>query len=116
MKRLKIIERTEARTAIALLCAKAQSNDDDNRRNARRFPFFQPVSISTPGSLGRDYSAFARDISESGIGLLHVMPLPEGTVDLMIETADGFCVVPAKIAWCRSAGDGWYMSGAEFIN
>ena len=109
-------EIVQGRAAIVTLYRTAQSNDSHNRRFSRRYPFFQPVAVTTADDSLHEFSAFSRDISETGVGLLHIMPLALGRVQLKIETADGLRTFPAKIAWCRPAGDGWYMSGAEFIN
>lgn len=110
------LSRPEILQTLNDLLRTAQTNDLDNRRSANRFPFYQPVSVS-PGLDGKLlFSAFSRDISETGIGLLHHMPLEGGNVRLKIERPNGNCIVPAKIVWCRPAGAGWYMSGAVFID
>ena len=106
----------QGRAAIHALYRTAQSNDSYNRRFARRYPFFQAVSVTTADGSLHEFSAFSREISETGIGLLHIMPLALGVVQLKIRTADGLRTFPVTIAWCRPAGEGWYMSGADFVN
>lgn len=85
------------------------------RREAERFPFFQPVQIAINGKPSGQ-RAFSREISQSGIGLVHEGPVQAGKVILTID--DG-SVEPAKLnvelLWCRPCGDGWYISGGRFV-
>lgn len=86
-------------------------------RSSERQPFFRPVSISPDGETGRTYSAFSRDISSSGIGLLHNMPLDTTEATLTIAGGEsGPLTLRAKIQWCQPTGEGWYISGGEFLN
>jgi len=85
-----------------------------NVRRADRYPFFRAVSIRTPD--GQHFSAFSRDISSMGIGLLHNFEMPCGDVEISISRDQGYCVpVRARIAWCRPCTEGWFLSGGEFI-
>ena len=102
--------------AIEALYSMARTNDLDNRRFAARYPFFQSVIVSNADDSVHQFSAFSRDISATGIGLLHNQPLDLGFVYLRIENTSGVSILPATIAWCNPAGHGWYMSGAQFID
>jgi hypothetical protein len=65
---------------------------------------------------GRQYSAFTRDISSFGVGLIHNMELVPGEYDVRISSALGYWVrVRTRIEWCQSAGEGWYISGGVFV-
>ena len=87
-----------------------------DRRLQRRYPFFRPITISTDGDEGTKLSAFSRDISPGGIGLLHSMPLGSGRVALKIPlTARLHLDVSAEIGGCAPAGEGWYLSGGRFL-
>jgi hypothetical protein len=93
-----------------------EARDDGGPREAAdpRSPFFFPVSILLDD--GRCFSAFSRDLSASGIGLLHCMELPLGEVDIRM-TGGGYSVkVRARILWCKSCGEGWYISGGTFAS
>jgi hypothetical protein len=79
------------------------------------FACFLPVSVQTKD--GRRCSALSREISTSGIGLVHNMELPLCEVELSISHERRCSVrVRVQIAWCRACGDGWYLSGTQFLN
>jgi hypothetical protein len=85
----------------------------DRRGISPRHPFFRPVGVCVDGC---KLSAFSRDMSESGIGLLHCFELPLGEREIIISSAKGYSVsVLTRIVWCKPCGEGWYLSGAEFI-
>jgi hypothetical protein len=87
-----------------------------DRRSEQRFPYFAPVTISTDDAPLVKLSAFAKDISMSGVGLVHVMQLAKGPVDLTMPLPSGRLVtVRTDICWCRDFGSGWYISGGRFI-
>jgi len=89
----------------------------DNRRETDRHPFFRPVSVTPDNEKGNNYSAFSRDISLGGIGLLHNMPLDtvEATLTITGNSPEPH-KIRAKIQWCQPAGEGWYISGVEFLD
>jgi len=94
-----------------------QASDEtaDKRHNNRRYPFFRRVTMTIDHSQQTKLSAFSRDISSSGIGLLHNVPVEPGPLSLTISTTrDRQIDVSTKIAWCQSCGVGWYFSGGRF--
>ena len=94
--------------------ALATAAEKVNRRLALRYPFFCPVDLTLCSDLTSIPSVFIRDISASGLGLLHHTPLENQAVLLRTETDDPSQAVLAKIRWCRCLGDRWYLSGATF--
>lgn len=85
------------------------------RRSKVRYPFFRAVTLAPDGE-GRSYSAFTRDLTRSGVGLLHNMPLDHGEATLTIPSAQNDALrARITIVWCRPCGEGWYISGGEFI-
>jgi len=85
------------------------------RRAESREPFFSPVTVTLEGQ--QQFSCFSRDISPSGIGLLHYMAVEPGEVVLTIPSKSCRHVrIRAKIVWCRPCGEGWYLSGARFLD
>ena len=96
-------------------CLLDEANDAvDERRGERRESFFSPVSITLEGQ--RQVSCFSRDISRRGIGLLHYMAVELGEVVLTIPSKSwGPIRIRAQIRWCRPCGEGWYLSGARFL-
>jgi hypothetical protein len=88
-----------------------------DQRDSTRSPFFGPVTISLGGEDVPRFSAFARDISPLGIGLLHIMPLEPGQVIVTLRGASGDKLsLRTQIIWCESAGEGWYTSGGRFLD
>ncbi|HEX5446299.1 MAG TPA: PilZ domain-containing protein [Pirellulales bacterium] len=85
-----------------------------DRRAEVRYAFFRPVSIEQDD--GHRYSAFTREISETGIGLIHNMDLNEGEVEIAIRSDCGYEIrVRTEMVWCQSCGEGWYISGGRFV-
>ena len=105
----------EQRTNIRVLVDKARAADKDERRQSQRFPFFQPVTITAEHSRPVALSAFSRDISESGMGLLLYWPLKPGSANLVIyfDQEDPVSVT-GYVTWCRPCGQGWYTAGISF--
>ena len=85
-------------------------------RHDPRCPFFRPVTVTVGGAQGTKLSAFSRDLSPTGIGLLHNMPLETHRVTLSIPVAAGQQVdLSTEITWCEPCGEGWYLSGGRFL-
>ena len=104
---------TSVSQAASLLCAVLKS--EASRRRQHRTPFFRPVNISSGIGKGGILSAFSRDISPLGIGLLHRVPLEAGHVVLNVPSVVGDRLdVRAEIRWCAAAGEGWWTSGGRF--
>ena len=74
--------------------------NETERRSTDRQPLFRPVTVTTLAGAGKRYSAFSRDISESGIGLLHNMPMELEEVSLTIGSDSETAVrIRASIKW-----------------
>lgn len=100
----------------AQLLASAPGAAEMNRRTSTRVPSFGPVTIGFDHVPGVHFSAYTRDMSVDGIGLLHVMPVPPGEVTLRIPRgADKTLVIRTQILWCKGCGEGWYVSGGRFL-
>jgi hypothetical protein len=106
----------DIRSLVDGLLTEAKVTEHVERREETRHPFFRPVTIALDAGRGLKLSAFSREISASGIGLLHNMPLPAGEVQVTIERcAGGTATIRAEIIWCQPCGEGWYLSGARFL-
>ena len=93
----------------------AASTMATDQRQTGRYPFFRPVTITPQDAAKTKLTAFIRDISPSGIGLLHNMRLETQRVTLTIPTIAGRSVdIKTEITWCKSCGEGWYASGGPF--
>jgi hypothetical protein len=86
------------------------------RRAEKREPFFHPVTLVLGQDPQRKFTCFSRDIAASGIGLLHYMAVEPGEVVLTISSKScGNVRIRSEIVWCRPCGEGWYLSGARFV-
>lgn len=86
------------------------------RRTEKREPFFQVMRLSFAGEERRQFTCFSRDISPTGIGLLHYLTVEPGKVILTIPSRScGDLRIGAEIMWCQPCGEGWYVSGAKFL-
>ena len=104
--------------ASVLEFLEASQNRTDERRTAVREPFFRGVTLelTVAGKL-QERSCFSRDISPKGIGLLHNFALEQGEKVVLTIHSDclGRIRVRSEIMWCTPAGEGWYVSGARFL-
>jgi hypothetical protein len=99
---------------LAALLAAAQGNSD--RRVDPRHAFFTTVTLRPASSPTTAISAFSREISVSGIGLLHATPLAAGQdYELDIRIEDVRIRKSVRAVWCRAVGEGWYLSGCRFV-
>ena len=106
---------TQIRRTIKRLLDEEKAETGERRANMRE-PFFGPVTVVVrENGEQRTYSCFSRDISPTGIGLLHNMPLESGKVTLAILRQSGDVHLRGEIMWCRPCGEGWYLSGVRFL-
>ena len=84
-----------------------------NTRQAERLNFAAPAEIRTPR--GSTVKAITREISSTGIGLLHrgSIPLDEVTVRIASETREYFYRI--QIEWCIPVDEGMFLSGGRFL-
>jgi hypothetical protein len=102
------------RHAIRTLVDKARAVEAENR-SQQRFPFFQPVAITAEHDGTVSLSAFSRDISEDGIGLLLYFPVRLRFVHLKVYlNEDESLSLTGYVKWCQPCGNGWYVAGVTF--
>ena len=86
------------------------------RRAEKRESFFSPVRFSFTADSRREFTCFSRDISATGMGLLHCMSLAPCEIVLTIPSKSfGDVRIRSEIVWCQPCGEGWYLSGARFV-
>ncbi len=101
--------------AIRGLVDKARFGLQTDLRQGGRFPFFQPVTVASEQDGTVSFSAFSRDISAWGIGLLSYWPLRLRTVKLKVHFGDDEEVaITGYVRWCQPCGHGWYIAGVSF--
>ena len=103
------------KAAVCALLAEAIVQDVD-RRKLQREPYFKKVCIQPNGDSGPELTGFAREISNEGVGLLHAFHLdPKDNVIVIMGPDRTPFRLQAEITWCAPLGEGWYVSGAQFV-
>ncbi|REK10530.1 MAG: hypothetical protein DWQ37_16175 [Planctomycetota bacterium] len=109
-----IQETPRAGMGIHELVVEAHQEVRKDRRAETRYPFFRQIMLMVTGKVPTH--AFTREISSVGVGLLHDVPLVPGEVELSIPSKKGYSIrVRTKILWCSPCGEGWYISGGQFV-
>jgi hypothetical protein len=110
----KLLTAPRVRQTAARLIEDAKLEDDERRKQGRH-PYFHPVTIQLKES-PELYSAFSRDVSITGIGLLHWMPIPPQIIRVVLTPPNSPTLrVRVKISWCSAWGEGWYISGGRYL-
>lgn len=85
----------------------------DELRDAERLELSVPAEITT--RRGNVVSAMTREISRSGIGLLHRGSVSPGEVRLMMASETREFEYRVLIEWCAPCENGMFMSGGRFL-
>jgi len=113
---LPFTEAAALRERIEELMAQARADDQMDRRGAARYPFFRPATLRSDQTELGPHQAFTRELSTSGVGLLHSLPLTPGRHSVTIHYGQGHSYsFPTEILWNRPCGSGWYLSGGKFV-
>jgi len=107
-------EMPRAGMGIHELVVEAHQDLRKDRRADTRYPLFRRIGLQAAGS--EACVAFTREISSVGVGLLHNVQLSPGEVELSIPSRKGYTIrIRTKILWCQPCGEGWYISGGQFV-
>lgn len=102
---------------VERLLSATRAGEGAERRAFERHPLFAPVTLRPVDMTSAHISAFSREISQGGVGLLHYLPLKSGAIyRLSMQQGDAQLETLAEVVWCRAAGEGWYMSGCRFVS
>ena len=109
----KILKGTMTSHALQLL--EDALEDGNERRAFGREPYVHPAMLELDNDENR-HSAFIRDVSVSGVGLIHFVPIePQRIAILTRRRNDEVINVLVDITWCVPSGEGCYMSGGTFV-
>lgn len=96
----------------------AHSYAGAERRMKQRYLIAVPVTVQPLDRrlkpVGDPFPAVTRDISPTGIGVVHVEPLKPQLLALGMEIADEQVNLVVEVLWCRGIGPFFY-SGGDFI-
>jgi hypothetical protein len=89
---------------------------EERRDNARR-SFVRPVNVVFGDKPGESLSGFTRDLSDSGIGLMHKFEVSPGDIATVTigRLWDGPVTMRCRACWVTSGQSGWYQSGWRII-
>lgn len=90
-----------------------QKSDTGNLRNAERLELSVPAEMTT--SRGNTISAMTREISRSGIGLLHRGSVTPGEVTVKLASDTREFEYRVQLEWCHPVENGMFMSGGRFL-
>jgi hypothetical protein len=100
--------------AVRCLLNEAKELEYIERRFEPRFPFFHPATLTYRYRPEQPISVFTRELSNSGIGLLHAVPLERGEVAVTVLSRGRSIIFRTYILWCKPCGD-WHLSGGQFL-
>jgi hypothetical protein len=96
-------------------CLQEAMAERNERRALRRKPFFRRVRIARSGESSVEETVFCRDVSRTGIGLLHDVHLaPGGQFTLAIPLLGRSLEVQCQTQWCVPVTERWYSSGNDY--
>ena len=87
--------------------------DSENLRDSERLELSVPAEVTT--SRGNVVSAMTREISRTGIGLLHRGSIGPGEVVVRMASESREFAYRVLLEWCRPCENGMFMSGGRFI-
>lgn len=90
-----------------------EKSDLSNNRQAERLELSVPAEIVT--RRGNVIAAMTREISRSGIGLLHRGAISPGEVRVKMASDTREYEYRVMIEWCTPADNGMFLSGGRFL-
>lgn len=87
--------------------------DSDNLRESERLELSVPAEVKT--SRGNVISAVTREISRTGMGLLHRGCISPGEVVVRMASESRNFEYRLLVEWCRPCENGMFMSGGRFL-
>ena len=90
-----------------------QPCDETHNREAERIELSVPAEVVT--QRGNTIAAMTREISRTGIGLLHKGSVSPGDVRVKLASDTREFEYSVRIEWCQPCDDGMFLSGGRFI-
>jgi hypothetical protein len=88
--------------------------DVSNLRTNERLELSVPAEIKT--QRGNTISAMTREISRTGIGLLHRGSISPGETSVRMASETREFEYRVMIKWCQPCDNGMFMSGGKFLS
>jgi hypothetical protein len=87
--------------------------ETENRRDIDRLELAVPAEVVT--SRGNTISAMTREISRTGIGMLHRGSISPGEVTVKMAGDARTFEYRVLLEWCSPCDNGMFMSGGRFL-
>lgn len=87
--------------------------DFENMRANERLELSVPAEIKT--QRGNTISAMTREISRTGIGMLHRGSVSPGLVTVRMASETRQFEYRVQLKWCSPCDNGMFMSGGKFV-
>jgi hypothetical protein len=87
--------------------------ETENRRDIERLELAVPAEVVT--SRGNTVAAMTREISRTGIGMLHRGSISPGEVTVKMAGDSRTFEYRVVIEWCSPCENGMFMSGGRFL-
>ena len=109
-------EELRLKALVESLLDKSSDTITQEKRGEERTPFFCVSELTLDGEFPITMPVYMRDISASGIGFVHSMPLESQEATVAFLADDGQTHrVRINIQWCRECDDQSYLSGARMM-
>jgi hypothetical protein len=90
-----------------------EPSDESHNREAERIELSVPAEIIT--SRGNTIAAMTREISRTGIGLVHKGSVSIGDVRIKLASDTREFEYSVRIEWCQPCERGMFLSGGRFL-
>jgi hypothetical protein len=90
-----------------------QPSEESHNREAERIELSVPAEVVT--ARGNTISAMTREISRTGIGLVHKGSITPGEVRVKLASDTREFEYSVRIEWCQPCETGMFLSGGRFL-
>ena len=90
-----------------------EPSDETHNREAERIELSVPAEIVT--QRGNTIAAMTREISRTGIGLVHKGTVSPGDVRVKLASDSREFEYSVRIEWCYPCDEGMFLSGGRFL-
>ncbi len=98
---------------LSLVLDSIGRTDFENMRANERLELSVPAEIKT--QRGNTISAMTREISRTGIGMLHRGSVSPGLVTVRMASETRQFEYRVQLEWCSPCDNGMFMSGGKFV-
>ena len=107
----------EVQSIVEALLHEDSQYDRHENRSTHREHLVRAVAIEVRRPEPAEFTAFSRNISVAGVGLITDQEIVDNSVAVLaIEALDGRVQrIMAECRWCKTYGKNWFISGWQFM-